>query len=171
VLSTQAAAKRLKNGVVGLKEWESYRLSPELSVIATPARHGPLFSLPIVGKVLGFILKWETPTLLKTIYISGDTVLFKGISHIAERFSIDIAILHAGGVRFPFLTGPLRYTLNGKDFIKAALLLKAKQVIPIHYEGWSHFREPSEVLHNTLKHSEIADRLLCLEKGVPYSLY
>jgi hypothetical protein len=43
------------------------------------------------------------------LWISGDTVLFDGVRRVAERLSVDIALLHLGAVRLG-VTGPVRYT-------------------------------------------------------------
>jgi L-ascorbate metabolism protein UlaG (beta-lactamase superfamily) len=108
-------------------------------VIATPCRHGPPLSKPIVGAVAGFGLTWEGQRN-GAVWISGDTVLYDGVREVADRLDVGTAILHLGGVRFP-ISGPLRYTLNGAEARELCGLLKPTTVIPIHYEGWKHFRE------------------------------
>ena len=74
------------------------------------------------------------------LWISGDTVLYDGVKTVAERIDVGTAILHLGGVRFP-VSGPLRYTLTGAEAVELCGLLKPATVIPVHYEGWKHFRE------------------------------
>jgi L-ascorbate metabolism protein UlaG (beta-lactamase superfamily) len=49
-------------------------------------------------------------------------------------------VLHVGGVQFP-VTGPARYTMTGHDAVELTKLLKPRIAIPIHYEGWKHFRD------------------------------
>ena len=70
----------------------------------------------------------------------GDTVIDRDLLKVAKRLSVDVALLHLGGVRFG-VTGPLRYTLTARDAVGLCKLLKPRVAIPIHYEGWSHFRE------------------------------
>jgi L-ascorbate metabolism protein UlaG (beta-lactamase superfamily) len=41
-------------------------------------------------------------------------------------------------VRFP-VTGPLRYSMTGRQAARLAARLDARVVVPVHYEGWSHF--------------------------------
>ena len=48
--------------------------------------------------------------------------------------------MHVGGVRFP-VSGPLRYTMTGAEAVELCGLMKPATVIPVHYEGWKHFRE------------------------------
>ena len=51
-----------------------------------------------------------------------------------------VAILHLGEARFG-LTGPVRYTMTINDGIELCRTLHPHTAIPVHYEGWSHFRQ------------------------------
>jgi len=53
---------------------------------------------------------------------------------------VGTALLHLGGVRFP-VSGPLRYTMTARDAVKLCGLVRPRTVIPVHYEGWSHFQQ------------------------------
>ena len=105
-----------------------------MKITATPCRHGPPLSHPIVGDVIGFALDDGV------LWISGDTVLYDGVRSVAARLTVDVAMLHVGGVQFP-VTGPARYTMTGADAVELAGLIKPRVAIPIHYEGWKHFRD------------------------------
>jgi L-ascorbate metabolism protein UlaG (beta-lactamase superfamily) len=89
--------------------------------------------------VTGFALAWEGQDQ-GVLWISGDTVLYDGLREVADRLQVDTALLHLGGVRFA-VSGPLHYTMTAKQAIELCGLIKARTVIPIHYEGWKHFRE------------------------------
>jgi L-ascorbate metabolism protein UlaG (beta-lactamase superfamily) len=146
VVTTASGARRLGGGAVGLAPWETTRLeAPGKSVIeitATPCRHGPPLSHPLVGDVIGFALD--------DLWISGDTVLYDGVRAVAERLEIATMIVHLGGVRFP-VTGPLRYTMTAREAIELCQLIRPRLVIPIHYEGWSHFKEGREAIERELE--------------------
>jgi L-ascorbate metabolism protein UlaG (beta-lactamase superfamily) len=146
VVTTASGARRLGGGAVGLAPWETTRLeAPGKSVIeitATPCRHGPPLSHPLVGDVIGFALD--------DLWISGDTVLYDGVRAVAERLEIATMIVHLGGVRFP-VTGPLRYTMTAREAIELCRLIRPRLVIPIHYEGWSHFKEGREAIERELE--------------------
>ncbi len=162
VVTTHAAAKRLgHSGAVGLRDFESHTLAG-LKITATPARHGPPGSLPVAGHVIGFLL--EHPSLDAPIYISGDTVWFEGIAEVARRFRPSISFLHLGGVRFP-ISGPLTYTFNARQAVTAAQALGSRQIIPLHYEGWTHFREPRDVADRVLRDA-LGERLRWLPRGI-----
>ncbi|MFC4044369.1 MBL fold metallo-hydrolase, partial [Dactylosporangium siamense] len=143
VLTTEAGARRLGGTATGLAPWATTTLTaedrPTIEVTATPCRHGPPLSRPIVGDVIGFALRWDGQQHGQ-LWISGDTVLHAGTRAVAERLSIGTVLLHLGGVRFP-ITGPLRYTMTGRDAIQLCQAIRPRTVIPVHYEGWRHFRQ------------------------------
>ena len=143
VVTTASGAKRLGGSVRGLAPWQTTRLEapgrPAIEVTATPCRHGPPLSHPIVGDVVGFALRWEGQES-GVLWISGDTVLYDGVRQVADRLDVDTALLHLGGVRFG-VTGPLRYTMTARDAVELCRLLEPRTAIPIHYEGWKHFKE------------------------------
>ena len=59
----------------------------------------------------------------KTIYHAGDTGLFGDMKMIGERNALDLALLPIGD----------NFTMGPEDALTAAQWLKAKAVIPIHY--------------------------------------
>ncbi|WP_116998279.1 MBL fold metallo-hydrolase [Desertimonas flava] len=149
VLTTTSGARRLGGSARGLANWETTTLSragrPSLGVTATPCRHGPPLSRPIVGDVVGFaITSAAQPD--GALWISGDTVLFDGLEEVVERVRVDVAVLHLGGVRFP-ISGPLRYTMTADDGLELCRRLQPRLAVPVHYEGWSHFKDPATALH------------------------
>jgi L-ascorbate metabolism protein UlaG (beta-lactamase superfamily) len=78
-------------------------------------------------------------------WISGDTVLYYGVREVADRLTVDTALLHVGGVRFP-ITGPVHYTLTAHAAVELVGLVRPRKVMPIHYEGWKHFHEGREAI-------------------------
>ncbi|MGY1600911.1 MBL fold metallo-hydrolase [Geodermatophilus sp. SYSU D00815] len=143
VVTTAPGAARLGGGARGLRPWASTTLEaggrPPLEVTATPARHGPPLSRPVVGDVVGFALR-PAGGDDGVLWISGDTVLFDGLRQVADRLRVDTAVLHLGRVRFP-VTGPLRYSMTGREAVEVCRLTGARTVVPVHYEGWSHFTQ------------------------------
>ena len=154
VVTTEPGAKRLGgNGpapkeVRGLAPWGTTRLEAPgrlaIEITATPCRHGPPLSRPIVGAVIGFALRWEGQEH-GVLWVSGDTVLYDGVREVAERLQVDTALLHLGGVRFP-VSGPLRYTMTAAEAVELCGLIRPRTAIPIHYEGWKHFRQGRDAI-------------------------
>lgn len=171
VLTTEAGAHRLRGNAVGLAPWASRTLSDgdiALRITATPAQHGPALLKPIIGDVIGFMLEWEGPSH-GGLYVSGDTIWFDGIAEVARRFRVSAALLHLGRAGFP-ITGPLHFTMDVQDGVQVVRALNPRQVIPIHYEGWSHFREPRQVVESGFEHAGLAPRLCWLPLGQPIEL-
>ena len=154
VLTTRAAARRLPGGVnaVGLAPGATHTLrapgKQTLTIRATPCRHGPPLSTPIVGAVIGFSVTLDDHDTV-TVWMTGDTVLHRPVRQLAKRLDVDVLLIHLGRVRFP-TTGRLRYSMDGTDALQLAKLLEPRVVVPVHYEGWSHFSEPTTALRATL---------------------
>jgi L-ascorbate metabolism protein UlaG (beta-lactamase superfamily) len=153
VVTTASGAKRLGGDARGLEPWATTTLEapdrPPIEVTATPCRHGPPLSRPIVGDVIGFALGWEGQEH-GVLWISGDTVLYDGVREVADRLQVDTALLHLGGVRFP-VSGPVRYTMTAQEAVELCGLIRPRTAIPIHYEGWKHFRQGREAIERELE--------------------
>lgn len=153
VLTTASGARRLAADTVrGLRPGERTVLhaagkSP-LRVLATPCRHGPPLSRPLVGEVIGFALSLGADPGV-ALWMTGDTVLHRPLRRLAAALTVDVALIHCGNVGFP-ITGPLRYSMNGAQAARLVDLLRPRVAVPVHYEGWSHFREPESALHARL---------------------
>ena len=166
VITTTAGAKRLKGNAIGLRTWQSITIeagNSRITVTAAPAHHGTLGSHVIVGETTGFVLEWAGQKH-GALYISGDTVWFNGLQGIGQRFKIGTAILHVGGARFPIL-GPTRFTLNAREALRLIHALEPHMVIPIHYEGWKHFRESRTAAAKVFEATDIKDMIHWLPLG------
>jgi L-ascorbate metabolism protein UlaG (beta-lactamase superfamily) len=170
VITTVAGAKRLGGDSRGLEPWASTGLeAPErlpIEITATPCRHGPPLSRPIVGDVIGFALRWDGQSH-GVLWISGDTVLYDGVRQVADRLRVGTALLHLGGVRVP-ISGPLRYTMTAREAVELCGLLQPHTVIPIHYEGWKHFREGRDAIEREFADApeNVRERIRWLPIGV-----
>lgn len=171
VLSTEDAVMRLNNtNTIGLANLEEYFVPTEkvkgLKITAIPAQHTNIKRLDkVMGKVIGFTIEWDGQKN-GCIYISGDTVLFEGIYELNKRKNVDVAILHLGAGAFPYLKRNLRVTMNGEEAIETTRLLDPMMVIPIHYEGWWHFKQSVKSLKNEIEQSGVGDKFLWLKSGV-----
>lgn len=169
VVTTRSARRRLGGRhVVGLKAWESTTIQradgARLDVTATPCRHGPPFTRALVGEAIGFAL--SPPGASSTaLWMSGDTVDFRGLRDVARRLDVDVALIHLGAVRFP-ITGPLHYSLDARRAIRVLERLAPRIALPVHFEGWTHFSEPEQQVHSMLEDSAVGDRIRWLPLGV-----
>jgi L-ascorbate metabolism protein UlaG (beta-lactamase superfamily) len=148
VVTTAAGARRLGGKARGLEPWQTSRIDTPsgaaLEITATPCRHGPRLSRPIVGDVVGFALR-TAGSARTALWVSGDTELYDGVREVARRLTVDVALLHLGGVQFP-VTGPLRYTMTAREAVALCGELRPRVAIPVHYEGWKHFHEGREAV-------------------------
>jgi L-ascorbate metabolism protein UlaG (beta-lactamase superfamily) len=157
-LTTELAAQRLGGNARGIPTWTSVEIAGGVRVTAMPARHGPAELVDAVGPVSGWLVESEGGKL----YVSGDTVLFDGLDEIARRHPVDVAMLHFGaarGIRF----GPHELTLSGQAGARLARLLRAHTVIPLHYEGWTHYTERRDAIERAFAEAGLASRLRFLQ--------
>jgi L-ascorbate metabolism protein UlaG (beta-lactamase superfamily) len=168
VLTTRAGAKRLGGNAVGLRPGEKQTIEADggrLEVTSMPARHGPHLIGLTAGPVIGFLLRHER--LERPVWLSGDTRWYGGIRKaLAAEGPIGTAIVNVGAARFA-PTGPARFTMDAREAARAARELGAAQVIPIHFEGWSHFKQGREAARREFDAAGIADRVRWLEQGEP----
>lgn len=175
IISTKEACERLGLATVtGIDEWEEVSIDTDkvqgLRISGTPCMHGSDEELHrIAGHVLGFILEWDDQKN-GALYISGDTVFFKGIEEVAERCTIDTAILHIGRAGFPAQIGDRYLTFTTEEAIRTANLLHVNKLVPTHQEGWVHFLENREQSKEQMIAAGLGDKLVWLTAGRPEAL-
>ncbi|BBH15925.1 MBL fold metallo-hydrolase [Nocardioides baekrokdamisoli] len=167
-ITTVKAAAALGHGAVGLRTWDTTTLSapgkPTIRITATPCRHGPVGSDPITGPVVGFSLAWEGQSNGE-LWITGDTVLFPALREVPARINVGTLLIHLGSVRFRYMSGWLRYTMDAREGAALIDLVGPAHVIPVHYEGWSHFQQDRDRAEPVLATSKYADRITWLDPG------
>jgi L-ascorbate metabolism protein UlaG (beta-lactamase superfamily) len=176
VLTTTAGARRLGGNAVGLTPWQTTTIGDgagggsTIAVTATPARHGPPLSRPVAGEVIGFALGWPGQAH-GVLWISGDTVLYDGVRQVAERLTVDTAVLHLGAVQFG-ITGPVRYTMTAREAVDLCRVLRPRTVLPVHYDGWGHFREGRQAIEREFAAAgpDVGSTLRWLPLGRPVTL-
>jgi L-ascorbate metabolism protein UlaG (beta-lactamase superfamily) len=163
VLTTEVGAKRLGGHAEGLAPWASTELSKNgrlLTVTATPARHGPAGIEPLAGDVIGFVL---TAKDRRPIYISGDTVWYDGVAEVARRFKAAVVMPFAGAAQ---TRGPFHLTMDTNDTIETARAFPDATIIPLHTDGWAHFKQNANDLRNSFDTLGFGSRLQLLQPGV-----
>lgn len=167
VFTTSAGAERLGGDVVGLDPWETVTVDrPDggsVLLTALPALHGPPGSEEVTGPVIGFLLSGEN---MPTVYVSGDNASLQVVREIFQRVGpVDVAILFAGAVQLSARFDGAYLTLSSDRAAEAAIILQARVVIPLHFEGWTHFTQGADALHAAFRGNRVADLLCLLDPG------
>jgi L-ascorbate metabolism protein UlaG (beta-lactamase superfamily) len=167
VLSTTAAAEEIGGNVVGMEPWSEVAIeSPSggsVTVTALHAQHGPDGTDHITGPVLGFLL--SAPGA-ESVYVSGDNASRDVVRSIVEKTGeIPIAVLNAGAVQISRRFDRAYLTLSADHAADVAQILGARVVIPLHFEGWTHFTQGAGELEAAFAGNGIRDRLVMLERG------
>lgn len=173
VYTTHAARERLGGSAVGLAPGERRELRTASGhralLTAIPARHGPPGIEPVSGPVIGFLLS-DFSDSPETVYVSGDTVWYEGLAAALKPYKITIAVLHLGDAHVEF-RGADRLTMNADEGVHACLALKPKAVIPVHYDGWAHFKEPKEAAQSRLTNQSAQTNVFWLTPGQPQRVF
>jgi len=161
-LTTVIGASRLKGSAKGLDPWERFEISApdggSIVVTSTPARHGPSGFEKISGDVTGFIVEYKG----RQIYFTGDTVFYDGIKEVASKFNPEYVFIFAGAAK---PRGPFNVTMGTNDAIDTAFVFPKAIVIPVHFEGWTHYTESGEALEKSFAALDIKERLRILAPG------
>ncbi len=128
-----------------------------------PARHGPAGIEPMSGDVIGFVLTSTAPDI-RPIYITGDTVWFDGVAEVARRFKAGVVLPFAGAAQ---TRGPFHLTMDTNDTIETARAFPDAVIVPVHHDGWKHFRQNGDDLKSSFDALGFGARLKMLEPGMP----
>lgn len=163
VLTTVSGAGRLGGSAKGLANWQTVELGApdgrKIKITATPCRHGPPLIEKITGDVIGFVLEAEDEP---TLYLTGDTVFYKGVADVAEKFSVDFIAAFAGAAK---TRGPFELTMSVRDLLETAQAFPDALIMPLHFEGWEHFSQGLADVTGAFEAFGMSERLFVVEKG------
>jgi L-ascorbate metabolism protein UlaG (beta-lactamase superfamily) len=166
--TTRKAAAELGAHCTGLAAWDTATLEapgkPTVTITATPCRHGPVGSEPITGPVVGFSLAWDGQENGE-LWVTGDTVLYPAVREVPQRLEVGTILMHLGSVRFRYLSGWFRYTMDAREGRELLELAAPAHVVPVHYEGWSHFQQDRDPAEGIMGRSPLADRIHWVDPG------
>lgn len=170
VFTTVVGAKRLGGHAEGLEPWQSAILTKpdgsSIQITAAPARHGPAGIEPLAGDVIGFVLT-SSDSETRPIYITGDTVWYDGVAEVARRFKAGIVLLFAGSAQ---TRGPFHLTMDTNDAVETAQAFPEATIVPVHTEGWAHFKQSGDDLLKAFSMLGFGSRLRLLQPGVATSV-
>jgi L-ascorbate metabolism protein UlaG (beta-lactamase superfamily) len=162
VLTTAEGAGRIGGNATGMEPWSTTEIG-DVTVTAVPAQHGPDGSDEIMGPVIGFVLGAQG---LATVYVSGDNASLDVVRAIAARVGpIEVAVLFAGAVSVPYRFDGAYLTLSSERAAQAAEILGVRTVVPVHFEGWTHFTQGAAALRAAFRGYGIGERLALAERG------
>jgi hypothetical protein len=166
VFTTTVGAKRLGGHAEGLLPWQSATLTKpdgrSIEITAAPARHGPAGIEPLAGDVIGFMLSVKNRET-GPVYVTGDTVWYDGVAEVARRFRAGIVVLFAGSAQ---TRGPFHLTMDTNDAIETAHAFPDAVIVPVHTDGWAHFKQSGDDLQKAFNALGFGSRLRLLQPGV-----
>lgn len=127
-----------------------------MKVKLTPAFHSSsLFDngqYLYAGQPVGMIITAEG----KTIYHAGDTALFSDMKLIGDLHTIDVAALPIGD----------HFTMGPDEAVIAAEWVKAKQVLPLHYNTFEPIQQDAQKFADKLKEKHITGHVLGIGNSI-----
>ena len=79
--------------------------------------------------------------------------------------SIDAVVLHAGAARVPARFRNRALSLDSVRAAAAAAILGPAEIIPAHYDGWTHFSEGRDDLVRAFDDAGLTARLRLVDHG------
>jgi L-ascorbate metabolism protein UlaG (beta-lactamase superfamily) len=74
------------------------------------------------------------------VYLTGDTLMFDGISEIARRCpDLDLAVVHLGGTTLP---GGLVVTMDGRQGADLLETVRPRRAVPVHVDDYTVMKSP-----------------------------
>ncbi len=178
VVTTMHAAKRLRHrgfeAATGLVTWNAHSVTKDsttLTITSLPGRHAPGWTRRMLPPVMGSMLEFGTTdgTVLRRLYVSGDTLLIDELREVPRRFSsIEAGVLHLGGTRLPAgrrLPFGLTVTMDGVGGAGAVEALGLPRVIPVHFDDYGVFASPLSDFTDEMARRNLGDRLMVLRRG------
>jgi L-ascorbate metabolism protein UlaG (beta-lactamase superfamily) len=180
IVTTGDAARQLQDkgftATVPLQAWETHELSrPQatLRITSLPARHAPLAVDLIMPETMGSCLEFYRngkgdpgrPDL--RMYVTGDTIMYDGISEIARRVpGIDVALIHLGGTRVMGIT----VTMDAAQGLELLQTIRPDRAVPIHYNDYEAFKSPLEDFVAAVEAAGLADAVRFVAHGESLAL-
>ena len=112
------------------------------------------FHSALRGAPVGFIISADG----KTVYHTGDTILFSDMGLIGEIYRPDVALIPIGGY----------YTIGSSEAAKAVELIKPKVAIPMHYQTFPVLASSAEEFKKMVKEKMSATIVVVLKPGESY---
>jgi len=163
-LTTAKGGERVP-GLVGMRRGDTRIVpgKPDVTVTAVAAQHGPRALAPVLGPVIGFVLRAEG---WPTVYFSGDNSSVGVAGRIAvDHPDVTIALLCMGSAKVANRgTAPL--TLDVARAARVAAFWPDATIVPIHVDGWAHFTEQRAAALAGLAKRGLGSRVVNLPRGV-----
>jgi L-ascorbate metabolism protein UlaG (beta-lactamase superfamily) len=130
-------------------------------IIAVPVKHAQRWERMLYKPGLGYLVKSSRGM----IYISGDTVLYQGLSEWLCKFPVDLAVFFGGAARVPLLG---RHTLSGQEIISLIQDIQPRTAVILHLDSLNHCTEGRTEVRAQIRSSPLSSRVILPLAGEEY---
>jgi L-ascorbate 6-phosphate lactonase len=163
-IGPKSATDKAING--GFPSPKVITVSPGAQLAISPSIKIRVFSSHDSYEPLAVMILVETPD--GNILHSGDTSYFEGFKEIGDRYTVDIALLNFGR-QIPTAEKP--YYMNAQKLAESARDLKAKIVVPMHWNLWEETKEDPLPIEPILKSKSPNSKLRVIDFGEVLQLW
>ena len=131
-----------------------------VSITRTPGQHGTGMWAQQMGAVSGFVLSHPTEP---TVYWTGDTILYRGVTRALELKEPQVIITHSCGAEFPG-SGPI--VMDAQQTVALCQIAPEATVVAVHMEALDHAKVSRQELRDYADKKGVRpDRLLIPADG------
>jgi L-ascorbate metabolism protein UlaG (beta-lactamase superfamily) len=130
-----------------------------IEFIRTDAKHGRGWVGLMMGRPCGYIVRAPGEPVL---YLTGDTIFFRGVVRTLRAFRPDVAVANAGAARFK-IGSPI--TMNAADVVTLALTIPKARIVAVHMEALNHCGLSRAELAEEAQRAGVAERVVIPADG------
>ena len=120
---------------------------------AVPVKHTQRLQGMLYKPGLGYLIQYSKGT----IYISGDTILFKELPDCLNKFRLDLAIFYGGAARIPLLG---RHTLSAEEILSLIKDINPRNSAIIHLNALNHCTESCLDVRKWLDSADLSAKVI-----------
>jgi L-ascorbate metabolism protein UlaG (beta-lactamase superfamily) len=154
---------------IALENWQSQtftRGDATVRITSMPGKHAPQPLGALLPSVMGSMVEFtRRGEVVFRTYITGDTLMFGGLSEIPRRYpEIDLCLIHLGGTK----VAGILLTMDGDQGVQALQLVAPRTAVPIHYDDYTVFKSPLEDFRRAAATAALATEVHYVERGDTY---
>ena len=104
----------------------------DVTLYKTPGKHGAFPMILLAGHTCGVVFKHKEE---KTLYVTGDTIWYRGVAESLEKHCPEVVLVNAGGNKF---NGFRPVIMHEKDVLEVHRHVPDSTLVATHLEGVNH---------------------------------
>lgn len=136
----------------------------DVTLYKTPGKHGAFPMILLAGHTCGVVFKHKEE---KTLYVTGDTIWYRGVAESLEKHCPEVVLVNAGGNKF---NGFRPVIMHEKDVLEVHRHVPDSTLVATHLEGVNHNTVTRQALCKFAKEKGFSEKLIIPDDGQTVSL-